>query len=106
MSKFGFEDPLDFSDLPKNPSKSKLKADDSLFQQEATSLGYTDRTPEKSSITKKPLKRKPGRKPPVEPKKNVLISGPESIISEFQNFCEANGNLPYWEGLKLLMNQE
>ena len=108
MSKFGFDAPLnleDFSGLPEKKTTVKPKNIPSgTFAEEAEKLGFSDRSP----ATKKspqPKNRKPGRKPPPEPKAKVLISGPESIMNEFKQYCENNGNIPYWEGLERLMKR-
>ncbi len=107
--KFGFEDQdvslVDVSGLEKSVSRdtqsSGISAD---IKEDSENLGFTDRSPKKASGTNSITKRKPGRKPPSEPRIPVMVSGPESVIQRFKQYCEQNGNLPYWEGLKRLMD--
>lgn len=67
-------------------------------------IGFIDRSP-KALANVGTIKRKPGRKPPKEKKIQVLISGPESVMNSFKQYCEENDNASYWEGLANLMNE-
>lgn len=105
MGKFGFDDePLKFDKLPAPRDRKQTPAPDSPFETEALSLGFTDRTAPKLKKLETIGNRKPGRKPPTEPKSKILISGPESIIHGFKQYCEKNGNIPYWEALKIFLD--
>ena len=110
MSKFGFKSAgqetqkLDFEGPEKKKKASSRSEVDSLLISESAELGYHDRTPKSGNKDMLTKKRKPGRKPPAEPKQQLLISGPVSLINRFKIFCDDNGNLPYWEGLEKLMN--
>ena len=109
MAKFGFEDEdevvpkVDLSGL--RPAKRPKAEKPTMAAVSAGSekLGFSDRTPQKQQSQ---LKRRPGRKPPKEPKIPVLISGPESVINAFKQYCIENGELPYWEGLKRLLDNQ
>lgn len=104
MGKFGFknddEPSVDISGLRKTKTERQRKKISEDVKSDLNRLGYVDRSP-KASV--KISKRKPGRKPPTEPKRQLMISGPESVIEAFKEYCENNGNIPYWEGLKELM---
>ena len=110
MGKFGFgsddEPTVDVSGLGKGTKeRSHGPKITKQITEESVKLGYEDRrprTPQEKGLSK----RKPGRKPPGEPKVQLMISGPESVIVAFRNYCDANGNVPYWEGLKQLLTKE
>lgn len=104
--KFGFDEPLNFEGLPVAAEKKGSIEPDDSFQKDARSLGFTDRSVVKKSKPKPLQNRKPGRKPPVEPKSSILISGPISVISSFKDYCDANGNVPYWEAIKILLEND
>ncbi len=112
MARFGFEqddeDPrVDLSGLPPAKKKRPSSVSKEKVIKDSEKLGFEDRRPQSSLIgsAPEPFRRKPGRKPPSEPKKQVMISGPESVMVAFQKFCEDQGNLAYWEGLKQLMEK-
>lgn len=111
MAGFGFDDDatnspkVDLAGLKPGKSTRPASASKAKVAEDSTRLGFPDRRavkPEASSS----FKRKPGRKPPSEPKMPVMISGPESVMLAFKRYCEENGNLAYWEGLKLLMSKQ
>lgn len=104
MGKFGFdnndEPSVDISGLrKKNTDRPRKKVMEDV-KSDLNALGYVDRSP-KASVKK--TKRKPGRKPPSEPKRQIMISGPEGVIEGFKEYCEQNGNIPYWRGIQILM---
>ena len=82
--------------------KARLKTSDKeAILSEGEALGFKRREPKDQ---RKKLKRKPGRKAPTEPRGQILIGGPQTTIEEFKQWCEDNGDIPYWEGLRDLID--
>ncbi len=104
--KYGFEDnELNIDGLIAPTDRRVPDGIKKKFIKSAENLGYKDRNP-KENPNKKTTHRKAGRKPPKEPKIQILISGPESIINSFKEYCENNDNLPYWKAIERFLNSE
>ena len=50
------------------------------------------------------MRRRPGR-PRREPQTRVSLAGPVRVIERFQAFCLAHGDVTYWQGIEMLLDE-
>ena len=50
------------------------------------------------------MRRRPGR-PRREPQTRVSLAGPVRVIERFQRFCLERGDVTYWQGIELLLDE-
>lgn len=98
MSKFGFDNDIDLGSLPTGKVRERRADLDKQMIEETERLGFKDR-----SGLKMKRNRKPGRKKTITDRAQVLITGPADVVDEFKEFCIKNGDVPYWEGLRILL---
>lgn len=94
---YGFDTAAEPITLPKPKKRTEATKADTLAAAEAgKALGFVPRDTER--------KRKPGPKR-VEPQSKISLTGPERVLSRFQDFCDREGGLAYWQGVEELLDR-
>lgn len=86
---------------PPKQATSRDPASVADLAREGARLGFISREPVEANETHTKRQGR-GRRRPAQAK--LLIAGRKDVLDQFQEFCWGN-DLPYWEGLKVLLEE-